>query len=279
MSRMPTVLEAQDPLTRMISLTRSNTFKLALVWAAVLAAITLVFRELKFDLGFIASWAPFVARGIPITIGVSLASIALSLVFGLLGALGRMSKNPVFYGVATFYTSFIRGTPLLVQIFIIYLGLPQIGQHLVEAGRPELGRLFILDPIPAGIAALSINYGAYMTEIIRGGILSVGRGQMDASASLGMTYGEMMRRIVLPQALRVIIPPTGNEFIAMTKDSALVSVMGIWELTFRATKIGRQYFRNLELLVLAAAIYWIMTIIFSALQTRMEAKLARAYER
>lgn len=250
---------------RFLLLTRSDPFRLAVVWIGLMAGIAAVLVRFRFDMGFIMAWAPFLVRGIPITIGVSLASITLSLIFGLFGALGRLSKNPVLFGVATFYTSFIRGTPLLVQIFIIYLGLPQVG--------------IVLDAIPSGIAALSINYGAYMTEIVRAGILSIGRGQLDAAASLGMTYGEMMRRIVLPQALRVIIPPTGNEFIAMLKDSALVSAMGVWELTFRATKVGRQYFRSLEMLVLAAAIYWVMTILFSALQSRMEARLARAYER
>jgi polar amino acid transport system permease protein len=250
---------------RLAAFARAQQIRLALVWLGLAGALGWLFARFRFDYGFMVGWAAFLARGVPITIGVSVVSITLALVLGLVAALGRLSGNPVAHGVATFYTSFIRGTPLLVQVYLIYLGLPQLG--------------IVLDAIPSGVAALSINYGAYIAEIIRAGILSVGRGQVEAALSLGMTRGQVMRRIVLPQALRVVVPPVGNEFIAMLKDSALVSVMGVWELTFRATKIGRQYFRSLEMLVFAAAIYWGLTILFSTLQSRVEGRLARAYER
>src|SRR6266498_4083689 len=130
---------------------------------------------------------------------------------------------PVAYAMSGFYTSFFRGTPLIVQLFLIYTALPQIGQNL---GRLSLVNILTLTGFQAGILGLGFNYGAYMTEIFRAGIQSVGHGQAEAAYALGMSYRQVMRRVVLPQAVRVIIPPTGNEFIAMLKDTALVSFLG-----------------------------------------------------
>jgi polar amino acid transport system permease protein len=139
--------------------------------------------------------------------------------------------------------------------------------------------LFVLSAIPAGILALSINYGAYMTETFRAGIQSISGGQREAALSLGMTPGQCMRRIILPQALRIVIPPVGNDFIAMLKDSSLVSLMGVMELTWRAQKIGRRHFRTLELLTLAAGFYWILTIFMQTIQARVEERLGRGRNR
>jgi polar amino acid transport system permease protein len=200
-----------------------------------------------------------------ITFRVSALSIALAVVLALLGALGRLSKNPVANGVSGFYISLIRGTPLLVQIYIWYLGLPRV--NVVLPG--EL----------AGILALGVNYGAYMTEIFRAGIQAIGKGQHEAAEALGMSRLQLYRRIVLPQAFRIVIPPIGNQFIAMMKDSSLVSVMSIWELSYRAQKIGRQYFRSLETFMIAAAFYWILTVIFQFLQGQLEEYMARGERR
>jgi len=179
-----------------------------------------------------------------------------------LGALGRLSRVPPAYALATFYTSLIRGTPLLLQIIFIFLALPQLG--------------IVLSGIWAGVLALGINYGAYMTEIMRAGIQSVGIGQREAALAIGMNQSQIMRRIVLPQAMRLVIPPIGNEFIAMLKDTALISVTGFaWETLWRAQKVGRANFRSLEALLIAAVFYWIITIIFSAVQARIEASLAK----
>lgn len=146
--------------------------------------------------------------------------------------------------------------PLLVQLFVIYLGLPQVG--------------FIVDPIPAAVAALSLCYGAYMTEIFRAGIESIPRGQWEAADALGMRRYETFRKIVLPQAMRVIVPPTGNQFIAMLKDSSLVSVVGVWDLMFVARAQGRADFRMLEMLITAALIYWLLSIVLEIAQARIE---------
>jgi polar amino acid transport system permease protein len=189
----------------------------------------------------------------------------LAVVLALLGALGRLSNNAIANGVSGFYISLIRGTPLLVQIFIWFLGLPRLG--------------IILSPMVAGILALGINYGAYMTEIFRAGMQAIGKGQHEAAQALGMSRPQTLRRIVLPQAFRIVIPPIGNQFIAMMKDSSLVMIMGVWELTFRANKIGRQYFRSMETFIIAAAFYWILTVIFQFLQGRLEEYMARGERR
>jgi len=247
--------------------------QVALVYLGVLIAVFFVLRRLGLDTQFQMKWVPFIAGGIPVTLLVCLASIALATFLALLGALGRISSNPIFYGVSTFYVSIVRGTPLIVQIFFVYLALPQIAQTYPDQAW---SRLLIMPPIAAGILALGVNYGAYMTEIFRAGIQSIPFGQREAAMALGMTYSQMMRRIVLPQALRVILPPTGNEFIAMLKDSALVSFMGAQEMFWRAQKIGRQRFRSMETLLVAAAFYWIMTMVFETIQRRIEGQLGRS---
>ena len=221
----------------------------------------------------------FIAKGITWTILIAVLAIALACVLALLGALGRLSRNSIAVGVTGFYTSFFRGTPLIVQLFLIYLALPQIG---IGLGDPWAD-LLTLDVLTAGVLALGLNYGAYMTEIFRAGIQSVGHGQAEAAEALGMTYVQKMRRVVLPQAFRVIIPPTGNEFIAMMKDTALVSFLGTsidqMEIFRRAQLVGRADFRNLEALLVAALMYWGLTTLFQYFQIRLERRLGSAYVR
>jgi polar amino acid transport system permease protein len=216
-----------------------------------------------------SGWLLFILTGIGITLFVSVVSIALAVLIAFIGALGRLSKNPLFFGPATFYTSIFRGTPLLVQVFFWYLALPQVR---IPGIFPDG---IVLDPMAAGIFALAVCYGAYMMETFRAGIQSISKGQTEAAVALGMTSSQTLRRIILPQAIRIVIPPIGNEFIAMTKDSALVKFMGVWELFFRADKIGRQYFRNFETLLVAALVYWILTIILQFFQSKVETRLSR----
>jgi polar amino acid transport system permease protein len=154
---------------------------------------------------------------------------------------------------------------LLLQVYLIYLGLPQIG--------------LTLPAIPSGVIALSLNYGAYMAEIFRAGIEGVPAGQREAARSLGLREHLILSKIVLPQAMRLIVPPVGNQFIQMLKDSSLVSVMGVWELTFVARTAGRAQFRHLEMLITAALIYWILSIVFELIQVRLEAYYGKGYKR
>jgi polar amino acid transport system permease protein len=219
-------------------------------------------HAIKLDNKFIADNIAFIASGIGVTIYISLLSIGLAIILALLAALGRLSTFPPFYALSTFYVSLIRGTPLYLQIFFFFLALPQLG--------------IVLPGLWAGVLALGLNYGAYMSETFRAGLSSVGKGQREAAIALGMTNGQMMRRIVLPQALRFAIPPMGNDFIAMTKDSALVAATGfVHELMWRATRVGRANFRNMEALIMAAIFYWFMTLILTAIQSRIEANLSK----
>ena len=253
--------------------------KLAAVWATILALLVALFAAADFDTAWMRDHAGFIARGITWTLVIAVLAIVLACVLALLGALGRLSNNAIAVGVTGFYTSFFRGTPLIVQLFLIYLALPQIG---IALGDPWADWL-TLDVLTAGVIALGLNYGAYMTEIFRAGIQSVGHGQSEAAEALGMTYVQKMRRVILPQALRVIVPPTGNEFIAMMKDTALVSFLGTsidqMEIFRRAQLVGKADFRNLEALIIAALVYWGLTTIFSYFQLRLERRLSKGYVR
>ena len=220
------------------------------------------FETIELNLTFIQKNFLFIAGGLWQTLLVSFLSISLAIVLALVAALGRLSKFPPFYALSTFYVSLIRGTPLYLQIFFFFLALPQLG--------------IVLTGIFAGVLALGLNYGAYMSEIFRAGLASVGRGQREAAIAIGMTPWQTMKRIILPQALRFAIPPIGNDFIAMTKDSALVSATGfVHEVMWRATRVGRAQFNNLEALIMAAIFYWVMTIILTYIQSIIEARLAK----
>lgn len=237
----------------------------ALTWLAIIGGLALLFvGPGHFDTGFLVAQAPYILGGIPLTIFIAVASIALAIVFAVLGALGRLARSAPLYAAASLYVSLVRGTPLLVQIIFLYSALPRI--FPAAADIPLLG---------LGVFALAFNYGAYMTEIFRAGIQAVPRGQREAAEALGMRERLVMRRVVLPQAVRIVIPAIGNEFISMTKDSALVSVIGVQELLWRAQKIGSANFKNLETLLLASLVYWVMTVVFSFFQDRLEKRLAR----
>jgi polar amino acid transport system permease protein len=232
------------------------------VWVILIGALLgYLWATGNIDATFITLWGPFILGGAGVTILLSVVSIVLATILAIFGAIGRLSRNPYISGVASLYVSLVRGTPLIVQIFFIYFGLPQVG--------------IVLPSIPAGIIALSFNYGAYMTEIFRAGIQAVSPGQREAAQSLGMPERQVMSRIVLPQAFRIVIPAIGNDFVAMIKDSALVSTIAVQELLWRASQVGTQNFRSLEALLIAAGVYWVLTIVFSTFQERLERRMAR----
>jgi len=209
---------------------------------------------------------PVILEGAERTIIVAIAAQALGVSLGLVSALMRMSKNPLLSVPANFYVWFFRGTPLLVQLLFWYNGVPEL------FGNPDITRQ--LTSFRVAVFALGVNEGAYMTEIVRAGIESVEAGQMDAAKSLGMTYGKAMRRIILPQALRVIVPPTGNEFIGMLKNSSLAFAIGLMELLTASRSIYVVNFKILELLTVASIWYLVMTTLFSLAQAELEARLA-----
>jgi polar amino acid transport system permease protein len=240
-----------------------------LTWVIVIGLLVgSLYAAGRIDLAFLQEWAPYILAGVPITIFVSIFSIAFAVLFAVAGALGRLSSRAPVYALATLYVSLVRGTPLIVQILFIYLALPQIIPQ--TAGIPV---------IALAIFALAFNYGAYMTEIFRAGIQAIPRGQLEAAGALGMNDSLTMRRVILPQAIRIVIPAIGNEFIAMIKDSALVSLMTVQELLWRAQRVGQSNFRSLETLLLAALVYWVLTIAFSIVQDRLEKRMAESDRR
>ncbi|MDQ3491726.1 MAG: amino acid ABC transporter permease [Chloroflexota bacterium] len=256
----PAILGEIDRARR--SASRRHKAIFAATWVVILLLIgAAIYATDNRDTDWMATFGPFILGGAGITVLVSALSIVLAVVLALFGALGRLSSNPVIIGIATFYVSLVRGTPLLVQLYFIYFSLPALG--------------IILPAIESGVLALGFNYGAYMTEIFRAGIQAVPPGQREAAEALGMPERLVQRRIVLPQATRIVIPAIGNDFIAMIKDSALISLVGVQELFWRAGTTGRPARNTLEAFVIAALVYWALTIIFSFFQERLERRMAR----
>ena len=253
--------------------------KVGAVWVGLVALLGAMLLGVHVDPFYAAEHYGFVLLGVRTTLWVSFASISFATCLGLFGALGLQSRNSIAQGVSGFYISVFRATPLLIQLLIVFLGLPQIGRRLIALGFQQLGELLTLSATQSGILALGLNYGAYMTEVFRAGILSVGHGQRQAAQAMGMTPVQMLRRVVLPQAIRVVIPNIGNYFISMQKDSALVSIVGIWEITFRASRFARIDSKYIEMLLTGAAFYWIITLVSSWLQSQLERRMAHAYER
>ena len=200
----------------------------------------------------------FVPDGLIATVGGTLASIFFALILGLFAGLGRISHNTLINRVATVYVEIIRGIPLLVQLFYIYYAL---------------GPLLRLQGPPAAILAMSICYGAYMGEIFRAGIQAVPKGQMEAALALGMSRSMAMRKIIIPQTVKIILPPIGNEFIALLKDSSLVSILAVSDLLRRGREYASTSFRYFESYTVIALIYLVMTLFFSRLVALMEEKL------
>jgi polar amino acid transport system permease protein len=236
------------------------------VWIELLILFLSFFYSFDLSFEFIRSKIWFmVTQGIFTTLYVSAISIVIASFIAIIGAVAKMSSNGFAYAIASFYTSFFRGLPLLMQVYLIYLGFPQIG--------------YVIDAVPAGIIALSLCYGAYMTEIFRAGIMSIDSGQWEGSRALGFKFGLIMRKIILPQSIPLIIPPTGNQFIAMLKDSSLVSVIGVWELMFLARTLGNKTFNHMEMLITAAMLYWMMTMVLELIQSRIERKYQKRQSR
>ncbi len=211
--------------------------------------------DMNFEL--MAQAMPLLLMGAGVTVKITAISVLLGILIGLFIGIARISSNRVIHLIAAVYVDFLRGTPLLVQIFLVYFALPVVtGQRI--------------DPFFAAIAACSINSSAYVAEIFRAGIQSIDAGQMEAGRSLGMTWVQTMRYIIVPQAARRVIPPLGNEFIALLKDSSLVSVIGFEELTRRGQLIIARTYASLEIWLCVAIIYLIMTVSISRLVSWLE---------
>ena len=214
-----------------------------------------------------------ILRGGITTIQLTVLSMALGVVLGVLLAVMRLSRNPVLRGVSGVYLWLFRGTPVLVQIVLWFnLGLifPQLG-----FGPFTVDTNAVISAFGAALLALTLNEAAYMAEIVRGGILSVDKGQTEAAQALGLTGTRTMRRIVLPQAMRVIVPPTGNEVVTMLKTTSLVAVIGAQDLFTEAQLYGSKNFTTFEMLLVASFWYLVLTTLLTLAQSRLEQRFAR----
>ena len=212
---------------------------------------------MSFDWSLIWDNIPILLQGAVITIQITVMAVGCGFFIGMIAALANLSRFRIVRLLVKCYVELFRGTPLLVQIFMIYFALPMvIGQSI--------------NPYVAAVTACSINSGAYVSEIFRAGIQSIDKGQMEAGRSLGLTWGQTMRYIVMPQAFKAIIPPLGNEFIAMMKDTSLVSVIGFEELTRRGQLIIARTYGSFEIWTAVAIIYLIMPLSISQLVAFLE---------
>lgn len=209
----------------------------------------------------------FLLQGTFVTIKMTIGAIIIGIVLGVMAGLARISKNVILKSISGIYLTIIRGTPMLLQIIFIFVGIPQIYNMIT-------GNSVSFNPIIAGTIGIGINSGAYVAEIVRAGIQSIDIGQMEAARSLGLSHTKAMKYIILPQAFKVIIPPLGNEAIVLLKDTSLVSAIGARDLMNCSKMMGAKYYMYAEFLVGAAIIYLILTFIITKLVSYMERRLA-----
>lgn len=214
----------------------------------------------------------FVQDGVWVSISTTVISFFLVLFVGLFVGLGRLSKNKAINGISTVYVEVIRGIPLLVQLMFWYFAFPSVIQSLGKSLNIESLKTYLANPVGMAILGLTFCYAAYMAEIYRAGIQSIPKGQMEAARSLGMSHVEAMRYVILPQAIRVILPPVGNEFISLLKDSSLVSVVAVSDITRRGREFAGTYFIPVETWSMIALLYLTMTLFSARVVTFIEHK-------
>ncbi|OGO17655.1 MAG: amino acid ABC transporter permease [Chloroflexi bacterium RBG_16_50_11] len=230
-------------------------------WWLVVAVVLLVVLLMLFQPDPYWDIFLFVRDGLAITIELTVISFGFIIILGLIGGLGRIAKNPVIHIIATLYVEIIRGIPLLVQLIWWYFAAPAVIQSFGEWVHWDALATYRSNPIFLAIVGLVICYGAYMAEIFRAGIESIHKGQMEAARSLGMSYMQSMVSVVLPQAVRVVLPPVGNEFIMLLKDTSLVSVVAVADLTRRGREFMAAHFNPIEVWTLIALLYLILTLV------------------
>jgi len=216
---------------------------------------------MNLDFSVVLTKIPILLEGCVVTLQISFFALLLGMIFGIAGALCRISSNRALNSLAFMYVWVIRGTPVMVQLFILYFGLPQLGIKLPS--------------MVAGVLGLAINTGAYITEIIRAGIQAVDKGQMEAALSVGMSFRQAMVRIIGPQATKICIPPLVNQFIMTLKNSSIASLVTITELFRTGEQIIYTTFRSFEVYVAVAVLYLIMNSVFMVIADRLERKMAR----
>jgi polar amino acid transport system permease protein len=231
--------------------------------------------QYRWNLFFKSIFSPdsFILSGLWLTVSIAVTSQIIGVILGVFGALGKMARARPIRWLSNVYVWFFRGTPLLVQISILFFGLSVA--RIWTWPNLQLGPLVIAGAVQAGIVALGLNEGAYMTEIVRAGIISIDPGQMEAAKSVGMTFGQAMRRIVLPQAARIIVPPLGNEFNNMLKTTSLLVIISVPELYVIFSRKQGNDFAPFEYFLAAAIWYLLLTTIWSFFQSIIERRLGR----
>jgi His/Glu/Gln/Arg/opine family amino acid ABC transporter permease subunit len=220
---------------------------------------------MKDFLTFAATYLPYLLQGALITIGIALIGVLFGSIIGLIIGIGRLSRFGILSQISRFYIWVIRGTPLLLQLLLIHFAIPSVFSSLT------------FTPFTSACIALSINAGAYIAEITRGAIQSIDKGQMEAARSLGLSSSQAMRRVIIPQSFRRMLPPLGNEFISLIKESSLVSTIALYDLLRTGQQIISSTFRYMEIYLMVGVIYLILTTIMSFIINKIEKKVG-AYE-
>ncbi|WP_191560873.1 amino acid ABC transporter permease [Metabacillus idriensis] len=218
---------------------------------------------MNLDFPAIAPSIPFILQGIPVTLKIVGLSALIGFILAVILALFKISRITPLMWIADAYTSIFRGTPLILQLLIIYYGAPQI-----------LG--FEIDPYPAAVATFALNSGAYISEVIKAGIMAIDKGQREAAMALGVPYSKMMKDIIFPQAIKNILPALMNEFITLTKESAIVTIIGVQDIMRSSYIVGGQTYRYFEPILIAGLIYYVMVMILTLLGKLVERRMARS---
>ncbi|ANZ32598.1 amino acid ABC transporter permease [Staphylococcus carnosus] len=219
------------------------------------------------------AFLPMLGGLIKYSIPITLVTFVLGLIIALFTALMRISTSKILRGIARVYVSIIRGTPMIVQLFIIFYGLPELGRLVTN--NPDTQ--WTLPSVVAAIIGLSLNVGAYASEIIRGGIISIPKGQSEAAYSIGMNYRQTIQRIILPQAIRVSVPALGNTFLSLLKDTSLLGFILVAEMFRKAQEVASTTYEYLTIYILVALLYWVVCFIISVIQSFYESYLERGY--
>lgn len=219
------------------------------------------------------AFGPMLEGLVKYSIPITLVTFVIGLIVALFTALMRISTSRVLRGIARIYISIIRGTPMIVQLFIIFYGIPELGRLITNNSDSQ----WTLAPVVAAIIGLSLNVGAYASEIIRGGILSIPKGQTEAAYSIGMNYRQTVQRIVLPQAIRVSVPALGNTFLSLIKDTSLLGFILVAEMFRKAQEVASTTYEYLTIYILVALLYWVVCFIISIIQNYYESYLERGY--
>ncbi|RIP37108.1 amino acid ABC transporter permease [Staphylococcus gallinarum] len=219
------------------------------------------------------AFLPMLEGLVKYSIPITLVTFVLGLIIALITALMRISTSKVLRGISRFYISIIRGTPMIVQLFIIFYGIPELGRLLTNNSDNQ----WTLAPVVAAIIGLSFNVGAYASEIIRGGIMSIPKGQTEAAYSIGMNYRQTVQRIILPQAIRVSVPALGNTFLSLIKDTSLLGFILVGEMFRKSQEVASTTYEYLTIYCLVALMYWVVCFIISIVQNFYESYLERGY--